>query len=78
MTTAAPDYVGVILQVAAGDPSIRRVLREICTLEPGLRASALDLVAARLRARGAAADVLECVAALRRDDVADRITEALG
>lgn len=72
------EYVGAIVQVAERDPSIARVLREICTLEPGVRSAALDLVAAHLRARAAAPDVLECVAALRREDVARRIAEALG
>jgi hypothetical protein len=70
--------VDVIIQVAARDPSIARVLREICALEPGVRASALDLVAAHLRTRSAGADVLACVAALRRDEIARRIAEALG
>lgn len=72
------DQVAVIIQVAERDPSIARVLREICALEPGVRARALDLVAAHLRARTAATDVLECVAALRRDEIARRIAEALG
>ena len=72
------DYVDVILKAAARDVSIARVLREICALESAMRASALDLVAAHLRTRSAAVDVLECVAALRRDDIARRIAEALG
>ena len=78
MSAMAADYVGVIVQVAARDPSIARVLREICALEPGVRASALDVVAAHLRGRSLGADVLECVAALRREDIARRIAEALG
>lgn len=72
------DYVDVVLRVAARDASIARVLREICALEPAMRASALDLVSAHLRTQSAAVDVLECVAALRRDDIARRIAEALG
>ena len=72
------DYAAVIIQVAQRDPSIARVLREICALESGVRASALDLVAAHLRTRTSAADVLECVAALRHDEIACRIAEALG
>jgi hypothetical protein len=72
------EYVAVVLQVAERDPSIARVLREIVTLEPGVRASALDLLAMHLRARAAPADVLQCVAALRRDEIARRIAEALG
>jgi hypothetical protein len=72
------DYVRTILEVAARDVSIARVLREICALEGGVRASALDLVGAHLRATSAAADVLECVQALRRDDVARAIVDRLG
>jgi hypothetical protein len=72
------EYVSTILQVAERDPSIARVLREICGLDAAVRASALELVAAHLRARETARDVLECVAALRRDEVARRIAEALG
>ena len=73
-----PEYVDAILHVAGSDPSIARILREICALDGAVRSTALDLVAAHLRTRVAAADVLECVAALRRDDVARRIAEALG
>jgi hypothetical protein len=72
------EYVSVIIEVAARDPSIARVLREICRLDGALRGSALDLVAAHLRARDTARDVLECVAALRQDEIAGRIAEALG
>jgi hypothetical protein len=75
MTT---EYVDAILTVASRDPSIARVLKEICVLDGVVRSTALDLVAAHLRTRAASADVLECVAALRRDDVARRIAEALG
>jgi hypothetical protein len=75
--TDAP-YVDAILQVAERDPSIARVLREICALEAGARAGALDLVGAHLRTQAAAADVLACVQALREDAVARRIAERLG
>jgi hypothetical protein len=72
------EYVRTILEVAGRDASIARVLREICALEGGVRASALDLVGAHLRATSTAADVLECVLALRRDDVARAIVARLG
>ena len=72
------DYVEAILLVAERDPSIAGVLREICALDGAGRATALDLVAARLRAHPMGDQVLECVAALRRDEVARRIAEALG
>ncbi len=73
-----PEYVALIRQVADRDPSIARVLREIAGLAPDLRRSVLALVAAHLRAQSAPPDVLECVAALGRDDVARRLAEALG
>ena len=72
------EYLRTILAVAERDTSIARVLREICTLEAGVRTSALDLVGAHLRAQAAAADVLDCVQALRHDDVARAIVERLG
>ena len=72
------EYVQTILEVAARDASIARVLREICALEDGMRASALELVGAHLRTTAAAADVLECVQALRRDDVARAVIARLG
>ena len=72
------EYVRTILEVAARDASIARVLREICALETGVRASALDLVGAHLRATSNAPDVLECVQALRHDDVARAIVARLG
>lgn len=78
MLPADAGYVDLIVQVARRDPSIARVLREITGLDPALRATALDVVAAHLQARGAAADVLACVAALRRDEVAHHLAEALG
>jgi len=72
------EFVDAVLQVAARDASIARVLREICGLDGAVRASALDLVGAHLRIHSAAGDVLDCVAALKRDDVARRIAERLG
>ena len=78
MSAVTEEYVRTILAVAARDASIARVLREICALEGGVRASALDLVGAHLRATGGAADVLEYVRALRHDDVARAISEHLG
>ena len=74
----SPEYLRAIIDVAARDPSIARVLREICRLDAAVRASALDLVAAHLRVRDTARDVLECIAALRRDEIAHQIAEALG
>ena len=71
------EYVQTILEVAAADRTIAAVLREICTLEPSVRDGALDVVAAHLRSRDARRDVLECVDALRRDDVARVIAERL-
>jgi hypothetical protein len=73
-----PQYVEAIIQVAGRDPSIARVLREICALDGAVRAGALELVSAHLRSHAAAADVLECVQALREDAVARRIAERLG
>jgi hypothetical protein len=79
MTAAvSDDYLRTILEVAARDASIGRVLREICALESGVRSSALDLIGAHLRATAAAADVLDCVQALRRDEVARAIVDRLG
>lgn len=71
-------YVDAIVQAAARDASIARVLREICALDRDVRAGALELVGAHLRTHAAAADVLECVRALREDAVARRIAERLG
>ena len=75
---ASDEYVRTILEIAGRDASIARVLREICALEGGVRASALELVGAHLRATSAAADVLACVQALRQDDVARAIIAGLG
>lgn len=71
-------YVEAIVQAAERDASIARVLREICALDGAVRAGALELVGAHLRTNAAAADVLECVQALREDAVARRIAERLG
>ncbi|HEX3178772.1 MAG TPA: hypothetical protein VHZ49_19000 [Methylomirabilota bacterium] len=76
--TTADEYVRAIVEVAARDASIGRVVREICALDEAVRDSALELVSAHLRTRGAAADVLECVRALRRQDVARAIAARLG
>jgi hypothetical protein len=78
MATVTDEYVQTILRVAEGDASIARVLREICALEGGVRGGALELVGAHLRATAVAADVLECVRALRDDDVARAILDRLG
>lgn len=72
------EYVETILAAAARDASIARVLREICALDGAVRAGALELVGAHLRTHAAAADLLACVQALGRDDVARRIVERLG
>ena len=72
------EYVSAIVTVCERDESIARVLREICALEGGVRGSALDLVGAHLRTKNAPQDVLDCVQALRRDDVARAIVDRLG
>lgn len=72
------EYVDAILQVCERDPSVARVLREIVSLEAAVRSSALDLVGAHLRVHSAAGDVLDCVDALKRDAVAQRLAERLG
>jgi hypothetical protein len=74
---ATAEYVDVILQVAGRDASIARVLREICALDATTRATALGLVTAHLRTRRTAQDVLDCIAMLRQDAVAQRIAEVL-
>jgi len=71
-------YVEAIVAVAERDGSIARVLREICALDGAVRAGALELMTAHLRTHAASEDVLACVQALRRDDVARRIVERLG
>lgn len=77
MEHATGEYVDVILQVAARDQSIARVLREICGLDGPSRSTALGLVAAHLRTRNAAPDVLDCIALLRQDAIAQRIAAVL-
>ena len=77
METATAEYVDVILHVAARDASIARVLREICGLDGATRSTALGLVAAHLRTRNMPQDVLDCIALLRQDAIAQRIAEVL-
>jgi hypothetical protein len=77
LETATSEYVEVILKVAARDASIARVLREICALDGASRTTALGLVSAHLRTRNTAPDVLDCIALLRQDAVAQRIAEVL-
>jgi hypothetical protein len=72
------DDVATILAVAERDASIARVLREICALDEAVRDSALELVSAHLRTQAAAPDVLACVQALRRAEVARAIAARLG
>ena len=69
--------VDVIVQVAERDASIARVLREICALDGATRRCALDLMSAHLGHR-AAPDVLQCIEALRGDDLARQLAERLG
>jgi hypothetical protein len=78
VTAPASEYVATILAVAERDASIARVLREICALDPDARGSALELVGVQLRAQAAPDDVLECVQALRREEVARAIAARLG
>lgn len=69
-------YVATIVAAAERDDSIARVLREICALDGVVRGGALDLVGGYLRTAGR--DVIDCVEALRRDEIARRIAERLG
>jgi hypothetical protein len=69
-------YVATIVAVAERDDSIARVLREICALDGAVRSGALDLVGGYLGSAGR--DVVDCLDALRRDEVARRIAEKLG
>ena len=69
-------YLDTIVAVAERDDSIARVLREICALDGAVRGSALDLVGGYLSSAGR--DVVECLEALRRDEIARRIAERLG
>ena len=74
----SPDeYVDAIAQAAERDASIGRVLREIVTLDGAVRSSMLDLVAAHLRVHTAAGDVLDCIDMLKRDAIAQRLSERL-
>lgn len=72
------EYVDAIVLVCERDPSVAHVLREIVSLDAAVRSSALDLVGAHLRVHSAAGDVLDCVDALKRDAVAQRLAERLG
>lgn len=78
MTAPASEYVATILAVAERDASIARVLREICALAADVRGSALELMSMQLRTQAAPADVLECVQALGREEVARAIAARLG
>ena len=78
MEAPGDELIRTIVAVAERDAGIARVLREICALDGAVRDSALDLVGAHLRNQAAAPDVLECVQALRRDDVARALGERLG
>jgi hypothetical protein len=71
------EYVDAIVQVAERDASVARVVREIVSLDASVRSSALDLVAAHLRVHSAAGDVIDCIDALKRDVVAERIAARL-
>ncbi len=71
------EYVDAMVQVAERDATIGRVLREILSLDGAVRSSALDLVAAHLRVHSAAGDVLACIDMLKRDAIAQRLTERL-
>ena len=74
----SPDeYVDAIAQAAERDASIGRVLREILILDGAVRSSMLDLVAAHLRVHTAARDVLDCIDMLKRDAIAQRLSERL-
>jgi len=76
LTTEQESYVETIVVAAQRDDSIARVLREICALDGAVRSGALDLVGGYLRSAGR--DVVECLDALRRDEIARRIAERLG
>ncbi|MBI2219541.1 MAG: hypothetical protein HYU51_19885 [Candidatus Rokubacteria bacterium] len=71
-------WIDALVAVAERDASIARVLREICSLDGTVRTGALALVGAHLRAKNTASDVFDCLDALRRDDVARKISERLG
>lgn len=69
--------VDVIVQAAERDESIARALREICALDGATRRCALDLMSAHL-SRRTSPDVLECLEALRGDELARTLAERLG
>jgi hypothetical protein len=71
------EYVDAMVQAAQRDASIGCVLREILSLDGAVRSSALDLVSAHLRVHSAAGDVLDCIDMLKRDAIAQRLTERL-
>jgi len=71
------DYIDAMVQAAERDASIGRVLREILGLDGAVRSSMLDLVAAHLRVHSAAGDVLDCIDMLKRDAIAQRLSERL-
>ena len=71
------DYIDAMVQAAERDASIGRVLREILSLDGAVRSSMLDLVAAHLRVHSAAGDVLDCIDMLKRDAIAERLSERL-
>jgi hypothetical protein len=76
LTSEQEAYVATIVAAAQRDDSIARVLREICALDGAVRGGALDLVGGYLHSAGR--DVIECLDALRRDEIARRIAERLG
>ena len=76
LTAQQEAYVATIVAAAERDDSIARVLREICALDGAVRGGALDLVGGQLHSAGR--DVVECLEALRRDEIARRIAERLG
>jgi hypothetical protein len=76
LTAEQETYVAAIVAAAQRDDSIARVLREICALDGAVRGGALELVGGYLRSAGR--DVMECLEALRRDEIARRIAERLG
>jgi hypothetical protein len=78
MEAPGDEFIRTIVAVAERDAGIARVLREICALDGAVRGCALDLVGAHLRNQAASPDVLDCVQALRRDDVAHALGERLG
>ena len=76
LTAEQETYVATIVAAAQRDDSIARVLREICALDGAVRSGALDLVGGYLHSAGR--DVIDCLHALRRDEIARHIAERLG